>query len=162
MRSCRHLWVGVLVASLTGSPAPGALVAQDTACTYDACALRIKRPFFGTRLVQGRQGETVASIVFLAPRLTDMMERSDSALHYYELFRTRHNRALWMGLVGSVLYLGGFVVFEANPDAEPVALGLTIGGGAAMIASLIVGASARDPLSRAIWWYNRSFAAGAP
>jgi hypothetical protein len=134
------------------------LRAQQDTCSYDACALRIKRGFWGRRLVQGREEQKVAGFALLAPSLDTVMQRSDSAARYYSLFRVRHNRGFWFALSGVALYGGATLVYGIDRDLEGPTIAMSIAGTAAFIVGLVNTVRAEEPLSRSVWWYNRSLA----
>jgi len=148
----------LLLASLTVS----GVGAQQATCSYDDCALRVKRAFWGPRLVQGLDEEKVAGFAFLAPPLTDLLQRSDSAVRYYSLFRARHNRGFWLTLGGALLFGGSLLAYEIDRDLEGVSIGLAIGGTTAWIAGLVNIGRAQEPLSKTVWWYNRSLTPSTP
>lgn len=133
-----------------------AVAAQQDGCTYDECALRVKRGFWGPRLVQGLQEEKVAGFAFVAPPLTDFLQRSDSALRYYTLFRSRHNRGLWLMLGGTLLVGGAQILHAINADQDPIAIGIVIGGAAGWVIGAINIGRSQEPLSKTVWWYNRT------
>jgi len=135
-------------------------MAQSDDCTYDRCALRIHRGFWGPRLVRGMDEDKVAGLGMFAPRLALFAQRSDSAARYYELFRKSHNQ-------GSALALAGAIVFTAftlshGPDwnqqvTTAQGVGMSVGAGL-MLAGAIRLAPSHNRLSKAVWWYNRTLA----
>lgn len=132
---------------------PGAAQAQDEACTYDRCALRVHYGFLTHSIVQGSEGERVARIGIFAPDL-DLFAGSDSAAFYYSGFRSAHNSSVWLS-IGALAAIATAAIVDTQ-DADEVVFGsLVIGGGLAIGAS-IRSLQARERLSTAIWWYNRS------
>jgi hypothetical protein len=145
----------VLLAGAVTLASAGSVTAQVTGCSYEACALRIKRKFFtGDEVVRGVGEEHVASIWFFAPKISLLSERADSAAHYYQSFRTIHNRGTWIGLTGVAMMVAGIIV--AGGDNEALAIGLTVGGAVPLTWGVVESVRARDRLGRAIWWYNGS------
>ena len=146
----------VMSALLVGAiilASPSSVLAQDTQCTYETCALRLKRKFLTSgQVVRGVEEEHVASIWFLAPKISPLLERTDSAGHYYESFRKLHNRGTWVGLTGVVMMVTGIII--AGGDDDALAIGVAFSGLIPFTWGLIDNQRARDRLGRAIWWYN--------
>ena len=95
--------------------------AQSTDCKYEACALRLKRKFLtGGQIVRGVDEEHVASIWLLAPKISPLLEQTDSAGYYYQSFRTLHTRGWWLGLTGVALIVTR-VIIAGGAIAELVA-----------------------------------------
>ncbi|MFN2567350.1 MAG: hypothetical protein ABR499_20325 [Gemmatimonadaceae bacterium] len=146
----------VLAAALASVLAPAALAQAPDGCTYDRCALRFEEPF----VVRGLGAERLVRLSWWSsPRLTPIMQRSDSALYHARLAEASQRRGVVAGGVSLVTAVAA-AVWAANtesgfgiPDPEPFALLL----GAEVIA--IYGQfqlrDARRSLGRAIWWYNR-------
>ena len=129
--------------------------AQSTDCKYETCALRLKRKFLtGGQIVRGVDEEHVASIWLLAPRISPLLERTDSAGYYYQSFRTLHNRGWWLGLTGVAMMVTGVII--AGGANDELAVGLTLSGLIPLTWGMIESGRARDRLGRAIWWYNGS------
>jgi hypothetical protein len=82
-------------------------------------------------------------------------ERSDTAARYYAGFRRRHTTGVLLGLAGTIALTAGLFAFDSDRD---VGLALVIGGGLLGIGGGIQATRARDQLSQAVWWYNRTFA----
>ena len=136
------------------SPSPST-AQTPPACSYDACALRLRYSFFKTQLVQGREARPVASIGMFAPGVPLFAERSDTAARYYTNFRRKHTSSALLGLGSLVLVTVGAVVYDNDHDAS---LALVIGGGLLGIGGVIQRTRADEQLSRAVWWYNRTVA----
>ena len=149
----------VLFLALVTVSAPERATAQaDSACTWDRCALREHRTFFGSRLVQGSDDEKVAGIGWFAPALPFLAERSDSAASYYAAFRGKQNRGTGMLLAGfGALVVGAFVAAENDNAVGPV---LLISGFTLSFAGIFSVVSGQNDLSRAVWWYNRTLPRG--
>lgn len=141
----------------SGDPGPLAVCTSGApVLPYDDCSLRVKHTFLSTRLVQGRDETVAARFTFLAPPLTDLMQRSDSAWDYYWIFHERYNRGFWYTMAGSALFLGGTILYAADQDRGALSATFVVAGFAFHLAGIINAARAREPLSKAIWWYNRS------
>ena len=135
--------------------APVAAQAPE-ACAYDACALRLRHSFLSVQLVQGQDERPVASLGWFAPAVPLFAERSDTAARYYASFRRRQTSGTLLSLAGVAALTAGLLACDSDDD---VAIGLTIGGGLLNLGGGIQLARAREPLSQAIWWYNRTLAA---
>ncbi len=134
-------------------PSAAPLEAQATAgCTYDQCALKLKRGFLSRKLIAGTQEEHVANVYFLAPYLERFAERSDSAAYYYARFRSKQNSSTWFALGSLAAFAAALIVNDSN---EPVAGTLLVLGVGGLTVSLVRSLPAPNDLSRAIWWYNR-------
>jgi hypothetical protein len=142
----------IIVVAILSSP----LVAQDdSTCTWDRCALRVHRNFFGARLVRGIDGEKVAGLGVFPGALPLLAERSDSAAIHYDAFRSKQTGGSAALFVGLAAFLVGNVV--AYNDSESAGGAIAVGG---LAVSLIGGAvviSGQNELQKAIWWYNRTF-----
>ncbi len=148
----------IIAALLTSAQIP-AVRAQQPPCPYDECALRLK----GASLVQGRQEFKVARFTFTARRLDSLMQRSDSAARYYALFRTRYNRGFWLSIAGVGLFGAGALVQAIEPNRlDGLKIGLLSAGTLGIIVGTINQARSREPLSKAVWWYNRSLDPSRP
>jgi hypothetical protein len=151
MTNCRSIIATVL---LLGCVSPTSLTAQvPETCSYDACALRLRHTFFKTQLVQGNEARPVASLGLFAPRVSLFAERSDTAGRYYASFRRRATSGTLLGLAGLVLTTLGLVEYDSDHDTGLV---LVIGGGLLGIVGGIQVNRAREQLSQAVWWYNRT------
>jgi hypothetical protein len=129
----------------------GAQVA-DT-CSYETCALRIVED----KVLAGADGREIARPgLFSPPRLRPLLEVSDSASFYIEVLENNYTSGQVMSLLGliavSIPYLMQRESFEGPPAA--IAVGLSLGGAAAVIIGGIRSRRARTALANAIWWYN--------
>jgi hypothetical protein len=145
-----------LAATLTGP----ALAQQDSACTWDRCALRVHRNFLGARLVRGIHEEKVAGIAWFPRPLPFLAERSDSAATHYNTFRSRQRNGTAVLLVGLAAVVASSAIVAGGDDGAGLAVG--VGGFTLMLAGGALVASGQNHLSRAVWWYNRSFAEDVP
>jgi hypothetical protein len=129
---------------------------QESQCTWDRCALRVQRNFFGARLVRGIDGEKVMGLGLFPRALPFLAERSDSAAVHYDAFRSRQSSGTVMALLAVAAFIAGGVAYEHGNEGTGTGImlgSLTLGvvGGAVL-------ASGQNHLSQAVWWYNRSFA----
>jgi len=125
---------------------------EDSTCTYDRCALRLKQAAFSQRLVQGVDELHVATLSFFAPRIDLFAQRSDSAARLYASFRQKRNTSAWTILGGVAAVTAGLIIAQNN---EPVGISLLVLGLGAGAYATIRGISAQNNLADAIWLYNR-------
>lgn len=134
--------------------------AQVEGCSYDTCALRLHRGFWGPRIVRGMTGEKVAGYSLFAPRLSLFAERSDSAARYYELFRKSNNQGNGLALAGTIVFMA-FAFSNGLDWNQPVTtaqgVGMTVGAGLVLAGAIRLHPS-YNRLWKAIWWYNRTLA----
>ena len=101
-------------------------------------------------------GEAVIKLGFWAPELTEALARSDSALAHARAFRSQNNSGKLL-LVGSGIALAAGVLLRANDSVStgwmlaPTAVGAALSVGATIRLN-----QAKESLSQAIWWHNRS------
>ena len=158
-----HVRLAALIAVATALPLIGAAaqtVPTAAACTYQACALREEREFWGRRLVRGATGEKVGNRLNIAlGRGAEVLleSPSDSARAYGRAFVSNGRRSGWLGLVA----VAGYVVVATrtnyfhdwNKLGNEGAAG-AIGGGIFLIASGVYETRASRDLTRGVWWYN--------
>jgi len=138
--------VAATLASLSTQPA----LAQDSACTYDRCAVRLH----SGRMVQGMDGKRIASLGMFSSRIAVFERAPDSVRAHYNAFRSaKHTGTLLEVISIATATTGLFLVADGRShDAGEVlfyaGVGLSIGGGFAF-------RNAGNHLSQAIWWYNR-------
>jgi hypothetical protein len=140
--------------------APGALGAQDSACTYETCALRFDWGgfFSSTKLVRGSQGETFAK-ANRSDRLRDVLMSNDSARVHYARFEELDRTSDWLRGVGVALYLGGLVVsFRNDFRYDGLSTAMTLSGASLSVAGGVVGRRGFNRLSESVWWYNAGLA----
>lgn len=123
------------------------------ACSYDACALRVRYRLLGGQIVQGREENRVVSLGWLAPNAPLFGERSDTAAWYYASFRRKQHVGAALGFAGLAASVAALLVGDSNQD---LAAGLGIGGSVLVIGGGIQLGRANERLSRAVWWYNRT------
>jgi hypothetical protein len=133
--------------------------AQTPGCTYDTCALRLRKRFWsGVSLVQGGDARRVTRLGLFAPHIDLLASGSDSTKAHYLMFRSKQNTGGALLLVGAVFagVVGGLAYDEAHYNDNK---GLVLGFGVASIVFSIWGGSkqvsATDHLAQAIWFYNR-------
>jgi hypothetical protein len=163
MTQSRAVWfAGAFTAALAvgATPASRAVAQQDTACTWDRCALRLQQGLLGPRLVRGLEGTKVVGVGLFPPRLPLFGQRSDSAGVHYLAFRSRQSGASTLLLVALGAMVAGNVI--AADGHEDTGLGFVVAGFVLSLAGAGLGASAQNELSRAVWWYNRSLAMPDP
>ena len=143
----------VLVTLVTLGIRAGA--AQEPACTWDRCALRVQSSLFSMKVVRGSAGETVAKLGGFGPRIAPLAASPDTAVQrYYAQFRGAANRATALTLGGFALGVAAVVAYSHH-DTRGSAGWLL---GASALVDIIQFAEQRhasDRLERAIWWYNR-------
>ena len=130
--------------------------AQDSACTYDRCAIRLS----GGRLVQGMTAVRIARIGLYPPRIDLLANADDSTRFHYQAFRKYHTRSASLGLVGLALAAAGAaLVAGTNKDATQwTGVGLTAVGFGFSLGARSSGRRGWNELSQAVWFYNRRFA----
>ena len=128
-------------------------------CTYQTCALRVEREFWGPRLVRGAAAEKVGGRLSGFGKGAEVLleSPSDSARVYGRSYVDNSRRAGWLGLVA----LAGYAVVAWRTDnfrhggdlGTEGAIG-AVGGGLALIASDVYTGRASTDLTRGVWWYN--------
>ena len=136
---------------------PCALDAQNTACTYESCALRIDYGglFSSARVVQGADAQRIAK-ANRSDELKSVLASNDSASVHYARFEKLDRTSDWLGGIGAAAWLGGLTVgllTHADPGDAPY-VALSIAGVSLGMAGGIVGRRAFNQLSESIWWYN--------
>jgi hypothetical protein len=142
--------VGILLAM--AKPA----LAQAAPCTYERCALRIKKSAFKSRIVAGIDGRVVAKLGDFGTDLEHRVDLPDSAFSHVQRYNSQAKLSAWLGLAGTVVLVTPLLVTIDDPGpgwlaAPVIGLGLSI-------ASATIRTRAGDHLSQAIWWYNGQFA----
>jgi hypothetical protein len=143
-----------LVLLLLGSVGAGPLVAQEQACSYASCALRIQSGFFRSRVVAGRLATHVATIGGFGTDLEDRLTLPDSAAAHVRRFDSLSKTATLLSLTGVVAWAAMTVV---DSDNEAAHIGLAGLGLALTIAGAVVRSRGSNELNAAVWWYNRQF-----
>jgi hypothetical protein len=149
-----------LAAALLAPPAPAAAQTATPAetCAYDACALRL----WENDLLEGREGERVAAFGFFRPPAArELLEASDSAAWHLDRVEETYTSGRVIWILGQAASLAGLVMyFSPDPAVQK-------GGFAAQTAGFLVTSlgqrrvtTAKEAMSRAVWWYNRDVAAG--
>jgi hypothetical protein len=147
-------------ASAAGAPnVPNAAdqpaVANDSARSYDARALRFESSWGNVRVIRGANGQLLGtSGWFRDIELDRIVASSPAAVGQARLFEKNNFRGSLVGTVGALTTVVGLVLTTngANGASSP---SLIIAGTGAMLwgaQHLIMSYSA---LSQALWWYNR-------
>ena len=131
-----------------------AMSAQDL--SYDQNALRVENRRGDLQIVRGIQGTVVAhSGVFHAPRLTNLVTESDSAVAEAKVFERDYQPGQYIAGLG-IATMGAAIGASRINDINTLIPGaLTV----ASVALIVYGGgrleNAYRALSKAIWWYNR-------
>jgi hypothetical protein len=149
---------GALLAAITAlAPTAQNALAQSSsssACSYEECALRVRFGFFGESLVRGAESDKVRDLDFWIGSLDEVFEGSTAAQDLAATFRRRHNTGTVLTILGIVGMVSEVIStdFWENDDTP----------GAGFWSGIVLGAAggifiqtSRDPLSRAVWEYNR-------
>jgi hypothetical protein len=154
-------FVSALVLALAALGAPGTAPAQEAPCTWDECALRVERG----SLLEGARGTFRGRVIGLDLDVGVLSAGPDSAAAYAALFsRARPQSDLWstFGDLGRGLALISWIHFALSDAAD----GWAWTAAALMPVSQVARSHARRQdvianrsLERAVWWYNRQFAA---
>lgn len=145
-----------LVLLLLGVCPPASMAQTPESCTYASCALRLRHSLFSMQLVQGEDQHRVASLGLFPPAVSLFADRSDTAAQYYASFRRRHTGGVLLSLAGTIAMAAGLVAYDNNDD---LGVALVVGGGLLGIGGGIQATRAREQLSQAVWWYNRTLPA---
>jgi hypothetical protein len=146
----------VLAAACVAVFGPAARAQAPERCTYDRCALRFEEPY----LVRGVDAERVTRLAWWSPpRLTPIVQRSDSAVYHARLAEASYRRGVAAGAVGLVTAVAA-IVWAAKRESEfrildPGPLVLAIGADVIAIYGQHQFRQAQRSLARTIWWYNR-------
>ena len=139
----------------------GALRAQDTSCTYDRCALRLKTGFWSTTIVQGALETPIGSVSLFAPSVPLLAQSRDSMVR--QLFaryqqRSRLGTALGVGATG--LFIASFFAWDSDPSSQgdEAAIGMLLGSAVLAIPAAVLARSASNELQKAVWHFNGAFA----
>lgn len=147
--------LGAAFLSPLGAARADAQVAPASGCDYEECALRVKRGFFGSSLVRGSQEEKVAGLDFWVGNLDSVFEGNAVAQDLAGTFRARRNTGTVLALLGAAAVIAGLACESDWRDwGDPPA---TFWAGM-VVASVggIVSETGWDPLSRAVWEFNRT------
>ncbi|SRR6266566_650249 len=142
----------VAIAALLGGRLAAA---QDSTCTYERCALRLKSvSAFSAHVIAGASARPV-------PVETLLSRSGDSVRAQYQAFQRDRGRAeefALFGLTTMIVQLGLWDAARAtgNPTKEAVAFGLIVVPVSLVIAANRNVRNARHHLERAIGFYNDS------
>ena len=123
--------------------------------TYDTCAIRQE----GSRLLRGAASVEVGHLgLWSAPRMTDLVQGSDSARTYALRFDENYNSGTRLSFLGVALSIPIFVQLapgNRRTQSEAWLIGLAVPSLVFNIAAGFKLRRARKALSSALWWYNR-------
>jgi hypothetical protein len=154
----RHL-AGALAIVLTAA-VPAALLAQDTSCTYQSCALRLSYRFMGARVVAGGADSVVSRPGVFRFTVPALAAAGDSARWHYAAYRRTAPRAAMLGLAAAGSAIASFVFIGNDADQHEVANVVLITTG--LVSGFLAGVvsnRANDHLERAMWHFNAGLAA---
>ncbi len=138
---------------------PASLRAQDSACTYRTCGLRIHFRITGPRVETGA-GAVVSKPAFGGPSVPLLANGTDSVRAHYAAYRRAGTRGAIVGAVGGVVGLASFFFLHDYSSHQGAFYGLLGVGLAAGIVSGVENARAMSELEQSIWAYNASFTRG--
>jgi hypothetical protein len=141
--------------SPVGADRAEAQEAPAGSCAYEECALRVKRGFFGSSLVRGSQEEKVAGLDFWVGNLDSVFEGSPVAQDLAGTFRARHNTGTVMALLGAAAMVVGLASQSDWLHGSDPPTTFWVGMVVASVGG-IVSETGWDPLSRAVWEFNRA------
>lgn len=165
LRAARRIAAAILAfGAILGAAAPAA--AQDSTrivapgglpCSYDSCALRVEDGWFSRRLVRGPNGVLVAKLGIGGPKVTEIVQLSDSAVAHarsYQHAQTVGNTFTLLGTISSVAAIVALNQRKGDQRSESIAVnvGTLVLYGIGTAYNL----KARRELSRSLWWYNRA------
>jgi hypothetical protein len=139
--------------------------AQDTTCSYDACALSLEGGFFGRRIVRGVRREKVATLGFLPALVPALALASDSAGSHYRAYRRKAESGFVFSSLGIGFAVAGLLVsdpFGPRSRTESRSTTLFVGATVSFYISGWFQSAAEDDLARAVFWYNRSLRSSPP
>ena len=132
----------------------GAVEAQQAACTYDNCAIRLRYRGTGDRkIVGGDAALPVEDGGWWSKNVPVLAAGSDSVRFHYVEYRSHATRAGWLGLVGGVAAGVGFSL--DYPENDVAVISLVSSGVILGIISSVNHSRSEEHLQRAIWLYNR-------
>ena len=135
-------------------------IGQDSACTYERCALRLQYRGSGIRVVQGLDGTRIARLGFYPPHIDLLAAGDDSTRLHYDAFRKYNTRSAKLGIITIILSVtGGTLIGVSHKDAVRwTGVGLATVGLGFSFGATASGRRGQDELSQALWFYNRQFA----
>ena len=136
--------------------APASARAQDSACAWDACSLRIHSSLFSTTVVRGLAGERVAKLGSFSPRIDVLEHAPDSTVRFaYRDFVHASNTATGFTLAGFVTGVAAFAAYASHGSFHSAAPWLLGTSAAFSITQMTFQKQAMDRLELAVWRYNR-------
>ena len=134
-------------------------VAQDSVCTYDACALRLQHRTSGLRVVAGGDARLVAKLGLFFTRIPVLEQSRDSAVRtLYTDYRSHQGKATALAIIGTAVHVAGVLIYYADRydrTNQLVSIGLVGAGLGFVLGAGHHGAAGMDALSQSIWQYNR-------
>ena len=131
----------------------------DPNCTYQTCALGVAPVWNGLEITRGDSQQRVGVLGFFVPQdisnvFADDAEARDVARDAYRI------RQIAAGLTDAGLVLGATGLARAlfRRDWDGLSTGLTLAGGASLLAGVPFQFAADGALSRAVWLFNKRFA----
>jgi hypothetical protein len=147
-------WLTGITMALLLHPTPP--VAQQT-CTYQACALAVSyQPF---QLVRGQEREPLGRTLF-GPKVQILLDAGGEAADWAASYRRYHTAQQLMGV--SALAAGATMYGVYHDDDQKLAVSLIAVGVVFGILEEAFQLKSLSRLNRAVWWYNRQWAEGAP
>jgi hypothetical protein len=171
MRECppemtAYRWLALGFVFVLASSAKAQSSVQDSACSYDRCAVWLDRG----NLRRGADATVVLRDGFFrSMRLEAFFGGSDSATVWAGRFERRASTAnklsgfglLAMGAGFGMQYLRVRNRTSGIDDGNGFEASLVLGGYLSFLGGAIVRMTAQPMRGRAIWWYNRRFASGS-
>jgi hypothetical protein len=155
----RMLRCAAFVASLLGAQAT-TLVAQDSTCTYDRCALRLQHGFGYTRVVEGSANAPVASLGLFARRVDALALSPDSTVRvYYGEFRRAGDRSTLFTATAVAAAVAALIVYRSDTHSGEnlgVSAGLALTSLGLALVERRFRSRSEDCLQSAIWHYNKN------
>lgn len=140
--------------------APVVSVPAQESCTYERCALGISPRLTALDVVRGGVEQRVASLAFLWPKDVSAPFRLDESAMRLAV-RASHHRTLAAVFTDVGLIAVATGLTRSARGAHDSGRSITTVGLALVASSVPIHFSADGDLARAVWMYNRRFAAGA-
>ncbi len=148
--------------------APADLVAQSAApsavCSYDTCALNVVPAWNGLAVVRGQSEDRVALLGFFKAGNLDAAFAGDPAALAlaHRAVRTRRVAATLTDAGLVLLLLGSVALPSMDADGRDTPALYLVAGAVSLGLSVPLQFAADGHLSRAVWQFNRRFAATPP
>jgi hypothetical protein len=126
-------------------------------CTYQACALAVSfQPF---QLVRGEEREPLGRNLF-GPKVQVLLDAGGEAADWAASYRRYHRAQQIMGV--SALAAGATMYGVYHDDDQKLAVSLIAVGVVFGVLEEAFQLTSLSRLNRAVWWFNRQWAEGAP